>query len=377
MAGIYIHIPFCKQACYYCDFHFSTSTKQIDKLIEALVLELKLQQSYLTNQVIESIYFGGGTPSLLSTKQIKVLLETIEQHFTLSADEIEITLEANPDDLTKDKLIGLKHAGINRLSIGVQSFSDSLLQKLNRSHTSQQTYSAIENAHNVGIHQISLDLIFCMPEEFQQNILQDLELLISLVPDHISPYTLTIEERTVFSHWLNKGSLRPKGEEQSAEEIDLVWNTLQENGYEQYEISNFARNGSIARHNSNYWRGKNYLGCGPSAHSYNGTTRQFNITNNAKYILQLSEGAIPYEIEHLTTADKVNELIMTGIRTRWGCDIRKIDDLRSMGKSFIAEKETVLDNYIQGGFMNIKNDVITLTHSGKKIADSIAEKLFI
>src|SRR5690606_31556308 len=279
MAGIYIHIPFCKQACHYCDFHFSTNTTIREALVHALAAELRMQKDYLDGEAVETIYFGGGTPSILPIDELAFLLGQVRDTFTVTAGA-EVTLEANPDDLSAEYLRNLYAIGFNRLSIGIQSFDDRVLRFLNRAHTAIAATTAVAEACRAGFNNMSIDLIFAIPdvsaEEWKRNIHQAL----ALGPEHISAYGLTIEARTVFGNWMAKGRLRPVDEALAAHQLEMLMDELRTAGFHQYEISNFARPGYESRHNSSYWKGRRYLGIGPGAHSYDLVSRQYNVHNN-------------------------------------------------------------------------------------------------
>lgn len=374
MAGLYIHIPFCKQACYYCDFHFSTNLSGKEELVKYICKELILQKDYIGKEAIETIYLGGGTPSILSQKELENIFQVINDTFIMDP-LAEITLEANPDDLTDDKLDIFQTCGINRLSVGVQSFYEPHLHYLNRSHTKQQAKDSIIRAQKRGFQNISVDLIYGIPHSTHSILKQDLSQLIELEPTHISAYCLTIESKTVFGNWLKKGKIFPIEDLFAAEQFDITMEKLEENRYEHYEISNFAQPGYISIHNSNYWKQKKYLGVGPSAHSYNGNTRQHNISNNISYIHSIKKGIIPASIENLTIEEKINEYILTGLRTKWGCDLRFIK------KTYHINLQSIYSSYIQqlldDKFCILEKETIILTKKGKYVADEIASRLFI
>lgn len=373
MAGIYIHIPFCKQACYYCDFHFSTNQELKEQLCEAIVEELKLQQHYLENEPIETIYFGGGTPSLLSESQLRFIIDSLFKHFPINPSP-EITLEANPDDLSMDKLRSLKSLGVNRLSIGIQSFQDEILKKLHRSHQATEARLCVLKAQDLGIENISIDLIFSIPGQTMEMLASNLEEAQALNPKHLSVYSLTIEEKTVFGKWTKAGSFNEIGDQESAEQFDMVMEHLQQNGYEHYEISNYCLPGFHSRHNSSYWQQKKYLGVGPSAHSYNGVSRQHNIANNSLYIKSLKQGIVPFEKEILTRENKINEYIFTTLRTTWGCSPSFL--MKSYGYNIFTESEKVLQQLLANELILKKEDGIFLTQKGKRVADQVASALF-
>ncbi len=374
MAGLYIHIPFCKQACYYCDFHFSTNLSGKEELVKYICKELILQKDYIGKETIETIYLGGGTPSILSQKELENIFQAINDTFIIDPSA-EITLEANPDDLTDDKLDIFQTCGINRLSVGVQSFHEPHLHYLNRSHTKQQAKDSIIRAQKRGFQNISVDLIYGIPHNTHSILKQDLSQLIELEPTHISAYCLTIESKTVFGNWLKKGKIFPIEDLFAAEQFDITMEKLEENRYEHYEISNFSQPGYISIHNSNYWKQKKYLGVGPSAHSYNGNTRQHNISNNTSYIHSIKKGIIPASIENLTIEEKINEYILTGLRTKWGCDLRFIK------KTYHINLQSIYSSYIQqlldDKFCILEKETIILTKKGKYVADEIASRLFI
>ncbi|MBS1486222.1 MAG: radical SAM family heme chaperone HemW [Bacteroidetes bacterium] len=374
MAGIYIHIPFCKQACHYCDFHFSTQLSSKPKLVESICLELILQKDYLGGEKIETIYFGGGTPSLLSEAELRAIVETLSTHFTITASP-EITLEANPDDLSDTTLSVLKGAGINRLSIGIQSFDNSILKFLNRAHSSSDALNSVKAARQFGFENISIDLIFAIPGQSPDQWAKNIRTAIALAPEHISCYSLTIEEKTVFGNWQKKGKLIAETEEGAAMQMEMLMDLLESAGFEQYEISNFAKPRFRSRHNSNYWHQKKYLGIGPGAHSFNLTSRQFNVRNNWAYINSMAQGIVPYERETLTRANKINEYIMTSLRMAAGCDL---DFLKSTYQyNLLAESASQLNEFIQNGLLNLSNEHLFLTRKGKLIADKIAGDIFV
>ena len=373
MSGLYVHIPYCRKACHYCDFHFSTILKNKDEMFEALLREIWLRKEEYPENHLETIYFGGGTPSLLSGLEISPLIETVKENFDL-AEKAEITLEANPDDLTKSKLQELFAAGINRLSIGCQSFDDEVLKKLNRTHNSAQIYSAVENARNVGFNNISLDLIFALPEMGLEELDTSLNYIGDLNPEHVSIYGLTIEPNTVFSHLLKKGELKLPDEQNQSEQYLLILEKLKYFNYEHYEISNFGKKGFHALHNSMYWMNKPYLGIGPSAHSFYGNRRYWNVANNSKYIQKINSDIIPNEFEELTKRDRHNELILTGLRRRVGLSLERYT--KEFGKeqreSLIKEIEPYLEEFVL-----VENDHLRLTDQGCLLADKISVELFI
>ncbi len=374
MAGLYIHIPFCRQACYYCDFHFSTNQNNKTELIRHLVDELVIQKDYLEGETLETIYFGGGTPSLLSPKELEWILATIDKHYSLSNNP-EITLEANPDDLNPASLSQLHALGINRLSIGIQSFDDTILKYLNRAHTGTEGLNCIPLAHEAGIENISIDLIFAILNQDNELLKKNLEIATRLKPTHISAYSLTVEEKTVFGRWAKQGKLLAMDEGKAATQFELVMDFLHDAGYNHYEISNYCLPGYESKHNTSYWQQKKYLGVGPSAHSYDGVSRQFNVNNNALYSKALLEGRIPYEREVLTSANKINEYIFISLRTSLGCDLAYLN--RYFDYDLIKQNDSYINQLLTKNLITIDKKTIYLTQSGKLLADQIAAELFV
>lgn len=368
MAGIYIHIPFCKQACHYCNFHFSTSLRRKNELIAALLKEIGLQQGYLEGDPVETIYFGGGTPSLCSRAELKTILQTLEQHFAVIKNP-EITLETNPDDISPSTLLGWQDTGINRLSIGIQSFFDEDLKWMNRAHTAYQARKALEDATRY-FSNITADLIYGTPfltdDRWEQNIAQ----MTALDIPHLSCYALTVEPQTMLQKFINKSKSPDIDPDQQARQFLFLMDYLERKGYEHYEISNFSKPGFRSRHNSSYWQGKHYLGIGPSAHSFNGSGRQWNVSNNAIYIRTLSEGKIPFEREILTPVQKHNEYIMTSLRTVEGLDLAHFE---KTGQEIIRRKTR---KYLEHGLLTEETGFIRLTKKGRLMADGIASDLF-
>lgn len=372
MAGIYIHIPFCKQACYYCDFHFSTSLKYKDELLQALVKEIQLQKGYLDGETIETIYFGGGTPSVLSSDEINLLLGTITNLHTVSSNA-EITLEANPDDLDREKLSLLSKTDINRLSIGIQSFFDDDLKWMNRVHKANEAESSVKRAQDTGIENITVDLIYGYPLLNDQKWKQNLEKVFELNVPHVSSYSMTVEPRTALATFIKNKKQPAMDDQQSAAQFLILMDAMQQQGFEHYEISNFCKPGHYSKHNSNYWKGVKYLGIGPSAHSFNGETRQWNIPNNTKYIQALQQASIPSETEILTETDRLNEYIMTSLRTIWGLDLNKLNTIAEAASS---QLNIAAQRYFENGWIEQKDQIINLTQTGKLYADHIASELF-
>ncbi|MBL3657760.1 radical SAM family heme chaperone HemW [Fulvivirga sediminis] len=374
MAGIYIHIPFCKQACYYCDFHFSTNQKYVNEMTVALCEEIKLRQNYLEREPINTVYFGGGTPSILSKDNLSSILETIHKYFSVNHDA-EITLEANPDDLNSEKLRDLYGLGVNRLSIGIQSFKEEVLHFLNRAHNRKQALNSVSEARNIGFNNISIDLIYGIPINSHEDWENDLHEITKIKPEHISSYCLTIEPKTVFGHRAKMGTLSLKGEDFEARQYELLIEKLKSIGYEHYEVSNFCLPGMHSKHNSSYWKQAKYLGIGPGAHSYNGASRQFNVTNNHKYISSLYKDNIPTQQEVLSREDKVNEYLLTGLRTIWGVDLDYLKD--NYDYDLKKLKGSYVNNLIDNRFATLDANDLKLTEEGLLLADEISASLFI
>ena len=373
MAGIYIHIPFCKQACHYCNFHFSTSLRHRDEMVTAICKEIDLQKDFLTNKNLTTIYFGGGTPSLLETSEINQILERLSKNYSWE-NNIEITLEANPDDITTEKISKLRAGGVNRLSIGIQSFIDSELLASNRAHNSDESLKAVQICQDAGIDNLSIDIIYGMPGSTQDSWQYNIDKALELDVDHISSYALTVEPKTFLEHMVKKGEiLLPKEMEVNKQYLQLI-HSLTTAGYDHYEISNFAKPSKYAVHNTNYWMSVPYLGLGPSAHSYQPTFRQWNINNNAKYIKSISKGVIPSEREQTKYADQFNEYIMTRLRTMWGVDLNELNN------RFSSELNNVQKNiakYIKSQHVLLEDNHYRLTPKGKLLADGIASDLFL
>lgn len=373
MAGVYFHIPFCKQACHYCDFHFSTSFKHKDEMLQAMLQEIRLQANYLEKETIETLYFGGGTPSLLEADDIKALIDEVAKLHTIS-DKAEITLEANPDDLNIKKVSELRHTPINRFSIGIQSFHEEDLKWMNRAHTASEADSSIKRVQDAGFENITADLIYGFPQLTDTKWKANIDKLLSYGIPHISAYSMTVESKTALAHFIKGGKQPAMDEGQSANQFHILSDMLTAAGFEHYEISNYARSQSYAIHNTNYWRSRPYLGIGPSAHSFNGRQRQWNISNNAQYISNLLKRIIPAEIENLTLHDKINEYIMTSLRTMWGMDLNLVEHLYGYDyRKKIIEK---IVRFEETDHAILKNNSITLTFNGKLIADQIAADLF-
>ncbi len=374
-AGIYLHIPFCKQACVYCNFHFSTSLKNKKELLQAMEQEIKMQREYLQGAPIETVYFGGGTPSLLSADEINQLFDTILKYYPVNELK-ECTLEANPDDLDKNYLRSLRSTPINRLSIGVQSFHENDLLYMHRAHNAQQADYAIKAAQDAGFTNLSIDLIYGTPGLSDKGWKENLAKINELHIPHFSSYALTVENKTALSHAIKNKKATPIDPEQSAAQFEILMLQAPEMGYEHYEISNLALPGMHAIHNTNYWRGRHYLGIGPSAHSFNGTSRSWNIANNALYTKSiLEESKLPSEQEQLTQTEHLNEYIMTSLRTMWGCDLNKVAHEWDSIYASMIEKSSHLFQEKKWLIQNERK--LFLTNEGKLFADKIAAELFI
>lgn len=374
MSGIYIHIPFCKQACNYCDFHFSTSLKLKPNLIDSILSEIDLRNSYLVNKSIETIYFGGGTPSILSEKDLFLILEKIYKNYKVSSNA-EITLEANPDDLSVEKLKELKRLEINRLSIGLQSFNNEELIWMNRAHTATESEASVKRTQDKGFENISIDLIYGSKFSNLTNWKKTLDKAIALDVKHISSYNLTIEDKTKLGHDLKVKKEVAIDDEKSSELFLEMIDRLEKNNFIHYEISNFGKDGFFSTHNSNYWKGKHYIGLGPSAHSFDGVSRQWNVSNNNQYIKQLSENSTNYfEKEILTEKERFNEYILVSLRTIWGIDLIYLQT--NFNSDFTKMFLRQIDNYIKQQLVVVNGTTYCLTEKGKLLADKIASDLF-
>lgn len=377
MAGIYIHIPFCKQACYYCDFHFSTSLKRKAAMLMAIKRELELRKDELNKEQIETIYFGGGTPSLLTIDELRMLLNTIYENFEV-VDDAEITLEANPDDLSAKKIKELAKLPINRLSIGIQSFFEDDLKFMNRAHTAEESKKCLMEATKY-FDNISIDLIYGLPNMSNEKWLANLKMAFDFNIPHISGYALTVEEKTVLHKLIEKGKVPPVDENLALEHYNILVAETEKRGYVQYEISNFGNPAYFSKHNISYWFGEKYLGIGPSAHSFNGFERSWNVSNNTKYIKALLTDELPSEKEQLTEINRFNEYIMTGLRTIWGVSFQKIE--KEFGAMYLQDLKKSAERHIKSGLLEIElrsfsGKVLVVTKKGKFLADGIASDLF-
>ena len=368
MAGIYVHIPFCKKACHYCDFHFTTTQYYRDEIIKQLANEIEQRKNYLAERKLNTIYFGGGTPSILNEEELSLLMKTIHKNFSV-AEKPEITLEANPDDLSIEKLLMLKKTGINRLSIGVQSFRDEDLKWMNRAHDAIHAKQAVINAASAGFNNISIDLIYGLPTSKLADWKKNLEEAVTLPVQHLSCYCLTVEDNTALHHFIKKGKVIEKKDEVSSEEFLMAHEFLTGNGFEHYEISNYGLRNFHSRHNSSYWDNEPYLGIGPSAHSYNGISRQWNVANNIQYLNSMKEGKLLFEKEELSIEQQFNEYLMTRLRTSSGISMEYIESF--FGEIYADELRQKISAYEIPSHFEIKNNNLQLTIEGMLKLNSI------
>lgn len=372
MAGIYLHIPFCKTRCIYCDFYSTTRSEMTDRYVSALCRELELRKSYLDNEPVETIYFGGGTPSQLSKENFEKIFETIDREYNLEECR-EITLEANPDDLTPEYIKMLASLPFNRISIGIQTFNEQTLRLLKRRHTAGQAISAVKECRMAGFQNISIDLMYGLPGETPESWKADLEQAISLNVEHISAYHLIYEEGTPLYEMLQKHKVEEVDEESSVDFFALMIDLLTEAGFQHYEISNFCKPGKHSQHNSSYWTGKKYLGCGPSAHSFNGNTRQWNVSSLDKYIAGIEKGIPNFEIEELDVTTRYNDFVITSLRTMWGLSLNRLEE--EFGTEF---KQYCLENaqpYLYSGKLDMRDNTLFLSKEGIFISDGIMSDL--
>ena len=385
MSGIYIHIPYCKQACHYCDFHFSTSIKKKDEMVLALAKEIAMRKSEFQDDPefsgVETIYFGGGTPSILQIADIRLLIDEVYRNYKV-VDNPEITLEANPDDLTpilsfrgtRNLFKEFKAIGVNRLSIGIQSFFEDDLKLMNRAHNSEEAKSCLEIATQY-FDNISIDLIYGMPNMSNEKWLHNIETALSYNIPHISSYALTVEPKTALHTFIQKGIIPQLDDEVAQEHFHLLVDKLEENGFIHYELSNFGKENYFSKNNSSYWLGKKYIGIGPSAHSYDGETRGWNVSNNALYLKSIQENKLPLETETLTKTDRYNEYVMTGLRTIWGISLDRI--ATEFGKTYLDYLNQQAAKYIEDHLLFIDDNILRTTKSGKFLSDGIASDLFL
>ncbi len=372
MAGIYIHIPFCKKACHYCNFHFSTARDKMGEMVKAIISEAVLNRQYISEKV-ETIYFGGGTPSLMRGEEIRTAIAEFYRLFDVN-DDAEITLEANPDDIVVENLIAWKEAGITRLSIGIQSFFEEDLKWMNRAHNAEQAHNAVVLAQQYGFSNITIDLIYGTPYLTDEKWKKNIETVLAMNVPHLSCYALTVEPKTALAKMITTHQSADVDADKQARHFSILTEHLSAAGFEHYEISNFALPGFRSKHNSSYWQGKSYLGLGPSAHSYNGKSRQWNIANNSLYITAIEKGEIPFEEEFLTDMQRLNEYIMTSLRTVEGISLSKVSvDFSELKATTLAE---AAKKHIENGHLLLLNGSLQLTADGKFLADGIAADLF-
>ena len=372
MAGIYIHIPFCRKACHYCNFHFSTSLGKAEAVVISIIKEISLRSSEI-NEAVQTIYFGGGTPSILAPEAINKMLDAIKSDYVISSDP-EITLEANPDDITAEKARAWKRMGINRFSIGVQSFADENLQWMNRAHDASQSIQCIQTIREAGFDNFSIDLIYGTPGQTQEGWIKDLEKAIEMKIPHLSCYALTVEEGTALHHMIGSGKKEKISADEQAERFEALVQMSSLAGYSHYEISNLALPGKESKHNSAYWEGKSYLGFGPSAHSFSGTKRSWNIADNLKYIQSIEAGILPHEEETLREIDQLNEYIMTSLRSIKGMQKETIKT--RWGNDKLQIISTAVEQFIRSGKIISTENSWVLSGEGRFFADGIASSLF-
>ncbi|HHT8813958.1 TPA: radical SAM family heme chaperone HemW [Flavobacterium psychrophilum] len=372
MAGIYIHIPFCKQACHYCDFHFSTSLKKKDEMVLAIAKEIAMRKNEFKNQTIETIYFGGGTPSLLNVSDLMFLINQVYSSYNVSQNT-EITIEANPDDLSENRIIELSKTPINRLSIGIQSFFEEDLQLMNRAHNSAEAKKCLEIATQY-FDNISVDLIYGTPGMSNERWLENIKIALDLNIPHISSYALTVEPKTALHKFIKDGMMPQLDDAMAHEQFLILVDTLETNKFIHYELSNFGKENYFSKNNSAYWLGKKYIGVGPSAHSYDGKNRSWNLSNNGRYLKSISENTLPSETETLSKTDKYNEYIMTGLRTIWGVSLNKIES--EFGEKYLKYLLKNTQKYLDDTKLILENNILRTTRKGKFFCDGIASDLF-
>jgi len=372
LAGIYIHIPFCKQSCSYCDFHFSTSLKHKEELINALVKEIERGKSKPTN-LVNTIYFGGGTPSILEADDIKQIVDSLYKNYNIS-DNIEFTLECNPDDLSQNKIIELRESGINRLSIGVQSFNNEELTLFNRTHSGSEAEASIKRSQDAGLENITIDLIYGSPILTDKIWLENLTKVNEFDVPHLSAYGLTVEPKTKLYHQVRTGALTSLDDEKMVNQFKTLINKTKEYGLTQYEVSNFGKEGFYSLHNSNYWKGEEYLGFGPSAHSYYAGKRFWNVSNNIKYIKAIKNNERYYEIESIDEKTAYNEYILTRLRTVWGIEMDYIS--RKFNSEINQHFQQEIKLYLNSAYLQQINNKVVLTDEGILITDKITSDLF-
>ena len=372
MSGIYIHIPFCKQACHYCDFHFSTSMKKKDEMVLALAKEISMRKDEFENEIVETIYFGGGTPSVLSNEEINFLISEVYKNYKV-AENPEITLEANPDDLSSERILALSKSPINRLSIGIQSFYENDLKMMNRAHNSAEAIKCLQEATQY-FDNISLDLIYGIPGMSDEMWKKNIETALSFGIPHISSYALTVEPKTALRKLIDTGKIAEPQDDTASNHFMILVETLQKKGFIHYELSNFGKENYFSKNNSAYWLGKKYIGIGPSAHSYDGEKRGWNIANNSLYLKAIENNELPVENEILTVSDRYNEYIMTGLRTIWGVSLERIE--KEFGKDYLDYLQKQSQKFLDDELLSIENNILKPTAKGKFLTDGIASDLF-
>ncbi|WP_343696479.1 radical SAM family heme chaperone HemW [Flavobacterium sp.] len=378
MSGIYIHIPFCKQACHYCDFHFSTSMKKKDEMVLALAKEIGMRKNELLdsarsdNEIVETIYFGGGTPSVLTNDEINFLISEVYKNYIV-AENPEITLEANPDDLSAERIFELSKSPINRLSIGIQSFYEEDLKMMNRAHNSAEAKKCLEEATKY-FDNISLDLIYGIPGMSDEMWRNNVQTALDFGVPHISSYALTVEPKTALSKLIQTGKIAEPQDEVASNHFMILVEMLQKNGFIHYELSNFGKENYFSKNNSAYWLGKKYIGIGPSAHSYDGEKRGWNIANNSLYLKAIQNDELPIETEILTISDRYNEYIMTGLRTIWGVSLERIEN--EFGSEYLNYLLEQSQKFLNDDLLSIENNILKPTPKGKFLTDGIASDLF-
>ncbi|WP_298140350.1 radical SAM family heme chaperone HemW [Flavobacterium sp.] len=390
MSGIYIHIPFCKQACHYCDFHFSTSLKKKDEMVLALAKEIEMRKTSSSfqlptssSEIIETIYFGGGTPSILEISDLKLLIDTVYSNYKV-VENPEITVEANPDDLianvlssraqSRDFYEEYRSLGINRLSIGIQSFFEDDLKMMNRAHNSEEAKKCLELATQY-FDNISIDLIYGIPNMSSEKWLQNIETALSFNIPHISSYALTVEPKTALHKFIQKGIIPQPDDEVAQEHFQILVDKLTENDFIHYELSNFGKENYFSKNNSSYWLGKKYIGIGPSAHSYDGEKRSWNVSNNSLYLKSIQENKLPSEFEILSKTDRYNEYVMTGLRTIWGISLDRIEN--EFGTTYLDYLNQQAAKYIEDHLLFVDENILRTTQRGKFLSDGIASDLFL
>ena len=372
MSGIYIHIPFCKQACHYCDFHFSTSMKKKDDMVLALAKEIVMRKNEFSTEIIETIYFGGGTPSVLTNDEINFLISEVYKNYNV-VENPEITLEANPDDLSAERILELSKSPINRLSIGIQSFYEEDLKMMNRAHNSAEAINCLKEATKY-FDNISLDLIYGIPGLTDEMWKKNIETALSFGIPHISSYALTVEPKTALRKLIDTGKIAEPQDEVASNHFMILVEILQKNGFIHYELSNFGKEGYFSKNNSAYWLGKKYIGIGPSAHSYDGEKRGWNVANNSLYLKSIQNDELPIETETLTISDRYNEYIMTGLRTIWGVSLERIET--EFGLEYLDYLKKQSQKFLNDELLSIENNILKPTAKGKFLTDGIASDLF-